>query len=119
MDGVMSYKDALKIAMRDYREYTTVNWHGKAINIKYLLGRNEVFELMHRIADSCTVDGKIASEFIDFSVKLNVILAYVDIELPDDIDEVYKFIYHSDIYDFVVKFANKKQLDSIIDYFKP
>ena len=118
MHDILKASDVIKFGMRGYKETIDYNWHGRMITIKYLLPRNEVLEIIGNIREMCTTpNGDFAREFLDFAVKLNIVLFYALIELPSNIDEVYKLLYHSDLYSVILSNANKNQVDSILLYF--
>lgn len=120
MQDILKVKDVLKLGLRGFKEASDYNWHGKMISIKYMISKEEVFELMRRVEKMCTTEnGEFSPEFLDFAIKTGIVTYYAIIELPTDVDELYKLIYHSDIYDVVLNNANKKQIDSVVNFFEP
>lgn len=120
MQEVLKVKDVMKLGLRGMKESVDYNWHGKMISIKYMISKEEVFEMMRRIEKMCLKeDGNISTEFLDFAIKTGIVTYYALIELPMDVDDLYKLIYHSDIYDVVLANANKKQIESVVHYFEP
>lgn len=118
MQEPLEAKEVMRLGLRGVREYGDYNWHGKMITVKYLLEYKEFLELLRSVENMCTSpDGELIAGLLDFSIKANVVAYYASVELPDDMDDVYKVVYCSDIYDVVLKMANKKQVDALLSYF--
>lgn len=120
MQEVLKEKDVIKFGLRGMKEFVDYNWHGRMISIKYMLTREEYIDLFGRIESMCTAnDGTLLPEYVDFALRMAVVATFAGIEIPSDIDEAYKLMYHSDIFDVVRNNANKAQTESIIHYFEP
>ena len=118
MQNILKAKDVMSVGMRGYKEYIDYNWHGKIISIKNLLSRDEYIKLIHDIGDMCiSQDGNFVPEMLDFSVKLNIIINYALVEMPDDLDDIYELIYYSDLYNAVLKNISKSQVNSVLRFF--
>lgn len=117
MGEYLSAKDLMKIGLRGYKEFVSVNWHGKIINVKMLLSREEELSLIHRIVSSCYDEelDVIIPDVVDFCIKSNIVSAYSLIELPEDIEDRYTLLYFSDLYEYVTGAACEKQILHIID----
>ena len=93
-----------------------VVWHTTDIVVKYSLGIDEYIDLISKIISSCTdADGNCILAFVDFALRVNVILAYSNVDLPKEPEELFNISYSSDLYDVVYKNACSEQIDSIID----
>lgn len=104
--------------MRNYKEVVDYNWHGKIIKIKYMLSREEMLSLIHDIENMCiTESGNFIPGLLDFSIRLNVVSNYAYVELPDNMDDIYNVLYHSDIYDAVASNINQNQKNAILNCF--
>ncbi len=117
----MSALEVMSIGMRGYKEEIDYNWHGKMIKVRYMLSRDEEIELVHNILTCCghdVNDGYLIPEFIDLAIRSNIVSAYAQVELPDSIDKQHQLLYYSDLYDVVLKTANKRQIDNIINSVK-
>ena len=98
------------------KQYQTVQWHSTQLVVRHSLGINEYISLIRSIVADCSPkDGEVAYELFDFSVRLNVVLAYAFVELPEDIESAFYILYNSDLYDTVRKYANTAQIDAAID----
>lgn len=92
-----------------------VTWHTSEIMIKQMLSIDEYRTVVLDIIGNCmSENNKVAIELVDFSTRINIISAFAAVELPDNIDELFRVAYGSDLYDTVCKFANKAQIESII-----
>ena len=118
MNDVLSAKDLMRFGMRNYKEVVDYNWHGKIIKIKYMLSREEMLNLIHDIENMCiTESGNFIPGLLDFSIRLNVVSNYAYVELPDNMDDIYNVLYHSDIYDAVASNINQSQKNAILNCF--
>lgn len=107
----------MKVGMRGFKDETPYNWHGKMIKIRYMLSRDEEIELIQSIIRCFSVDdvyGGCVPEFVDLATRANIVAAYALVELPGTIEEQHRLLYHSDLYDVVLRMANKAQIDSIL-----
>lgn len=116
MEERVSSKDVMKFGLRGYKEFVDYNWHGKMIKIRTLLTHKESMELVQSIINCCpnNDDGFIVPDFLDVSIRANIIRAYSNVDLPSDFDEQYKLLYCSTLFDVVCKEACTSQIDAII-----
>lgn len=90
-------------------------WHTTDIIVRYSLGIDEYANLISKIITSCTdKDGDCVLAFVDFAVRVNVILAYSNVCLPTEPKQLFDISYSSDLYEAVYKNACSAQIDSII-----
>lgn len=117
MGKTVSSKDLIKFGMRGYKDTIDVNWHGKIIGMRTMLSQEEEIGLIHSIVDFCVKDdgSSIMPELLDFSIRLNIICAYADIDLPSSTDDIYKLICYSDLYKYVTDNVNSVQVNNIIE----
>lgn len=96
-----------------------VIWHTIDITIKYSISLDEYLSLTTAIINSCTDgDGNCALAFIDFATRANIVQAYTNLSLPDNLSALYQVLYSTDLYETVYKNANMAQIDSIVDLVK-
>lgn len=97
------------------KQYKKIVWHTSNITIKYSLGMKEYIDLFHAIIDGCTSpSGECVIAIVDFSIRVNVISAYSNVELPSDSEKLFDAVYSTDLYDIVCKNANTRQIESIV-----
>lgn len=111
----LSAKELMKIGLRSYKESTPVNWHGKIINVKYLLPLGDEITLIRNIVDCCydSDNDVLLPSLIDMSFKSNIILAYSDVQLPDNTEDRHKLLYASDIYNVIESSVCKSQIEFV------
>lgn len=96
-------------------EYSVKEWNGLRIVVRRLINVEDMFKLIDNIMSTCvTKDGVFVPEMIDFVTRSNIVLAYSNVLLPNDVNEQYKFLYETGIYECVVEEINKGQYGSII-----
>ena len=91
-----------------------VNWRGKIIHVRPLIDITDVITLVNSVIEACYSQERdvMIPEMSDFSFREHVISAYSDIKLPEDAKECYLVLYLTDIYETVLKHANKAQIDA-------
>lgn len=96
-------------------EYSVKEWNGLHIVVRRLINVEDMFKLIDNIMSTCvTKDGVFVPEMIDFVTRSNIVLAYSNVLLPNGVNEQYKFLYETGIYECVVEEINKGQYGSII-----
>lgn len=96
-------------------EPVTECWKNRKFLVRPFINAYEVIDLASSIRQMCTNEesGEMYPEMEDFAFKVNVISAYTTIELPEDINECYRIIYLTDLYETVSRNINNEQLKSI------
>lgn len=63
------------------------------------------------VVDSCVDEttGEYLPQSYDLAIKLNTVLYYSDCSLPEKLDEQYRILLESDLYDFITDNINKTQ----------
>lgn len=96
-------------------KYRKIVWHTAEMYVKTFLSLDEYKDLIDSIIQACTADdGERIYELVDFATRVNIIVAYALIELPEEIDELYYTVYESDLFQTVCKNVNHDQIDAII-----
>lgn len=91
-----------------------VKWMNYEFSVRYSIGFSEYVKLIQKVVADCQNDnGEIAIELIDFSLRSNIIATYANIELPDNLDEVFRIVYASGLYELVEGAVNLSQIKSI------
>jgi len=115
MSDRLSADKVMKFGMRGYKDIVKANWHGLIIDIKYLLTKDDEFKLIHSIINCCTTsEGEFVPEMVDMAMRACIVTTYASVDLPDDIDEQYKLLYHSTLFDTVKSNVNQAQINHII-----
>ena len=97
-----------------------VRWNGRHITVKKMLSFRELSQFINQVMDFCfDPEHEIAiPEAADFAIRLNVLMMYAGIVLTCDIDEQYRFVYESGLYEAISASINPAQLESIRDTVK-
>ncbi len=101
--------------------YKTITWKSYNIVIKQTLSIDEFMNVIHAVFKDCRVsdsDNIVQLELIDFSIKTNIISAYANVELPENLDELYSIVYGTSLYETIYSNVSKIQVQSIIDSVK-
>lgn len=53
---------------------------------------------------------------VDFATRLNVITSYAFVELPSEVDDLYRIIYDSDLFQTVCNNVNKNQIEAALSF---
>lgn len=120
MDKTVSGKDLIKFGMRGYKDTVDVNWHGKIIEVRTLLSQEEEIRTIHEIVSLCVDDndGSVAIELLEFYIRFKIICSYAKVSFPENLDDIYKLVYHSDLYKYIIDNVNNTQVNNIINSVK-
>lgn len=120
MDKTVSSKDLIKFGMRGYKDTVDVNWHGKIIEVRTLLSQEEEIRTIHEIISLCVDDndGSVAVELLEFYIRFKIICSYAKVSFPENLDDIYKLVYHSDLYKYIIDNVNNTQVNNIINSVK-
>lgn len=118
-EKTLSLNDIKRIVGVPHEQIKKVFWHNKEISILKSLSFKQYIRTIQSILRDCkNDDGYIIPELVDFATRANVIAAYALIEQPEVIDDLYYLVYSSDLYDFIYKNVNQRQVDAIFDAIK-
>lgn len=95
---------------------TPVEYHGSVFNVTEWIPFEKMLTFVNATADSCfTLEDEYVPQVSKFAFMSNVIDFYTDIELPSDLDERYKLVMLTDLYDAVVENVNEQQIEELRD----
>lgn len=96
---------------------TTMLWRGHPVTITPLLPLSEVTQFVNSVMSGCYNDklDAMMPEMKDFGFRVNAIMRYAHVDMPDDIDKQYEIVYNTDIFEKVISHVNAAQLRSIED----
>ena len=93
----------------------TMDWYGVEVEVKSLIPFALASELVRRIADACfSDDGEYMPEVSDFALRLGVIEAYTNIELPDNVEEQNRLLYGTDLWEDIISLIYDAQFNMIV-----
>lgn len=111
---VLSANDIKRVAGVSKQRLKKIAWHTSEIVVKQSLSMDEFFGLIRDIMHDCTKeDGSVAIEFIDFSMRVNIISAYALVDLPKEPEDLFFATYSSDLYETICRAVNQNQLRAI------
>lgn len=94
----------------------TITWKAIKIKIRQTISLYDMMELVTSASNLCfSHEGDYVPEVFDFAYKMNVLRKYTDLTLPDDISDIYMFVYGTDIFERVCEHVNQTQLKEIFD----
>lgn len=94
---------------------STIIWNGRQITVTRLLPFRDVSQFINAVMDLCfDTEHEIAvPEAADFAIRLNVLMRYAGIMMTNDIEEQYRIVYESGLYEAVIEVINTAQLEAI------
>lgn len=108
------------------RDHKTILWHGYATTVRMMLSLEEVTQFIDSVIDTYHISGGLAypdrffPENIDFAFRVNTVMRYACIDLPEELEDQYAVMYATDLFDVVSSNVNQAQLKAIrqaIDYY--
>lgn len=91
-----------------------LDWHGNEVRVQRILDFPVVHDIITSIVDQCFgTDSSYTPDVKDYLIRLMIISAYTDVEIPDDAAMQYALVYATDLYDDVVQCVSDKQLSEI------
>lgn len=109
-DYVANQNDITKLDFSDY-----------SVNVKKYLSLSEAIAMVETVTEHCIDDetGAFHPEVIDFLIRNSVFTMYTDVELPEDIEERYDFVYRfGELYYNVVRIIDSEQFSAVTDAIK-
>ena len=99
------------------KQYRRIQWHNTQISVRKFLDVGEVADLVRLVMDMIiNYEKKIfAPELKEFAIRAAVVGYYAVVEMPETLEDQYRVIMTTDLYDVVCKSINQIQLQSIRD----
>ncbi len=90
----------------------TARWRGVEVRIKKYLSLEEFVEFVNNVMSMCVdKDNNPHMELLDFVFRIGVITTFTDIELPQPVVQQFKYLYWTDIYQFVTERIGAGQIE--------
>lgn len=101
---------------RNYTPTSTIQIDNLEIAVKKSLSFSEMVNFVDGAVKSCFLEDTniFMPELRSFAIRFGIIEYYTNIELPDNIQEQYHFLMHSDIPDIVIEAVDKVQFKDIV-----
>ena len=96
-------KELLSAVTANIPKYKTVVWRGTAITVRTVLTARDVSRMFDSVMAVCYDKERdlFFPEMADFAFRAGVLIWYAGAELPDDIEEQYRLVYGTNLYDTV------------------
>lgn len=109
--------ELLNIINKFDKEYTELSWNGVDIKIRHTLSFSVMMSFVDYVSKLCFSEesGAYLPEVKDFGIKTSILELYAGIEMPNEIEDMYKLVYHSDLVDRVIERINQTQLAEIVN----
>lgn len=93
----------------------TMMWHGRAVKVKKTLTLSEYIDFIYSALDACLnkETNTYRLEILDFVFRVNVVTRYAKAELPEDLEDQYRVLYETDLYNVIMTYINADQVDSL------
>lgn len=95
---------------------TIIDWHGNPVEVKQTLTALEMFEFVRDVTLGCFDEksGEYLPEALDFVLSREIVDKYTNIEILDDIEDLYAMLYRTDLIQTILGAVNKEQFDKIV-----
>lgn len=115
MDKITS-KQIIEASADYYRDSDSFEWHGIEIFVNKVIPFMEMADYVNTVVGGCfTEEGDYVPQMKDYIINKLLILKYSNIELPEDYNEIYDFIYKTDIVSQIISRIDSSQFNSIIN----
>lgn len=108
-------KDLLSAVVSNMPEHKTVVWRGTAFAVRTVLTARDASRLFDGVMTACYDRGRdlFFPEMADFAFRAGVLVWYAGAELPENIEEQYRLVYGTDLYDKVRAEISGAQVDAL------
>lgn len=109
--------EEFEAAMKDiYMPTVEINWNGLPLIIKKNISLEETMNFVEYVTELCFSETThtYMPEVRDFAIKMFLIEHYTNIDLPQDIEKKYEFVYSTDIFQTVINNIDPYQFNEII-----
>lgn len=92
-----------------------VMWQGIRMTVRTMLSFRETIEACESIVAACRsdIDGSVHPECMEAALRSEVVRRYAAIETPEDVEEEYRLLFGTNLYQTVCAAINADQLDAI------
>lgn len=89
----------------------TVNWHGNKLVIKRTLTAMEMLQIVENVTRGSFNDdnASFTPELTDFVFLREVVEKYTNVDIPQDVEDLYALLYRTDIIDVIMDNINGRQ----------
>ena len=114
MSKRIAFDNITEIMNDYYPETDTVEWRGVEITVRRIIPIEWMSEIVKRVENSCfSDDGEFTPETMEFGIRVCVIAAYTNIDIPLDMELQNRLVFGTDLWDAVVPAISGTQLQEI------
>lgn len=115
MDKKVAYETIKEIINERCQQVETLDWYGADITVQKVIPFQTVSWIVRTVADACfnRDTGEYMPEMMNIVLRLCVMNAYTDIELPDDPEEQNLMLFGTGLWDQVTALIDEDQLGTI------
>lgn len=115
-NGEVSAENLEKIVRDDYIPYENIDWNGVPLTVRTHIPFNLMLQFVRDVVETCfSVDtGEYLPEAKDIAIKCAIIEYYSNLELPEDIEQKYEFVYRTNAVQVIMEHLDKNQLNQIL-----
>jgi hypothetical protein len=90
-----------------------VVWRGLKLIVRQMIGLDEMQDLVGKVVCGCWDGEEYRHEAMDFELRRAVILFFTNVEMPDEMEKQYEYLYGTDLYETAVQSISQSQIAAI------
>lgn len=109
--------NAFEKAMKDnYTPSSEIEWNGVTITVKRNLSFGEMMEFVESVVQLCFANetDRYIPEVKDFAIKTLILEKYANINMPQNIEKRYEFVYFTDVVQAILSKVDRIQFNEIV-----
>ena len=111
-NGRISVEAMNEIINDRFPNVETVDYYGEELVINHTIPFDIFCIIVRNAVNGCfNSNGEYMPENLDFVIRLCVIDAYTNVDLPEDVNDRHYLVYRTDLYNTVLQFINRYQFD--------
>ena len=114
-DGVIT-PEQLMTAMKPNKDVLRIRTSGGLqLTVRAMISAADAAQFIDAVLQPCWNGSGYYYEMIDFAFRCAVITCYSNVRLPEKVEEKYDVVYGTDLYDTILQYANRGQIDALYD----
>lgn len=103
------------ISNAEKNESMSAKWRGTVITYRRNLSFEDYIKFIQNVILRCCDEETdiLHPELLDFSFRVEVISAFTKVVLPDSLEDQFRFLYWTDLYNFVLEHISSDQIESL------
>ena len=95
-----------------------VAWRGLKLIVRQMIGIDEMQQLVGTVLDQCWDGEHMRMELLDFNLRCAVIVFFTNVELPEEPEKQYEYLYGTDLYETVLQSISRSQIKAVEEAIK-